>query len=165
MRTQTISTILIFAIALAIAVFGRQSNAGEINGIVILEMSGELAAEYSKATNPLSREAIPKGLRITTTGSIAQRLENGRLRIEHTTPVWENGVQTRRVTLTAVVDASTVKLKVIPKGTPTFTSPGASKAGEKGLETKMESEQSSLELPDLKRVKLREWKLEHEFGE
>jgi hypothetical protein len=50
-------------------------------------------------------------------------------------------------------------------GTQTLSSPGASKAGEKGVETKTESGQSALVLTDLKRVKLRTWKLENEIGE
>jgi hypothetical protein len=157
--------ILALSFVANITAFSRQSNAGDVNGNVVLEMSGELAAEYTKLTNPAKRDSIPNGLRITTTGSIAQRLENGRLRIEHSIPVWDNGVQTRLVTLTAVVDASAVKSTVIPKGTQTFSSPGASKAGEKGVETKTDSEQSTLELNDLKRVKLRTWKLENEIGE
>lgn len=165
MSTRTSRTFFAFAVVATIAAFDRQSNADEVNGTVILEMSGEIAAEYSKFTNPQKGDTIPTGLHITTTGSIAQRLENGRLRIEHSTPVWENGVQTRLVTLTAVVDASAVKSTVIPKGTRTFTSPGASNAGEKGVETKTESEQSTLELTNLKRVKLRTWKLENEIGE
>jgi len=164
MRTRTIKIFLALGFVANITAFSRQSCAGDINDTVILELSGELATEYTKLTNPAKRDSIPHGLRITTTGSIAQRLENGRLRIEHSIPVWDSGIQSRLVTLTAVVDASAVKSTVIPKGKQTFSSPGASNAGEKGVETKTESEQSTLELTDLKRVKLRTWKLENEIG-
>ena len=76
-------------------------------------------------------------------------------RIEHSTTVMEGWAPIRLVTLSAVVDSSAVKTSIIPKGTAICVSPGAHKARDKPVLIEVAAKQFTLELVDLKVVKLR----------
>ena len=69
MRTRTIKIFLALGFVANITAFSRQSCAGDINDTVILELSGELATEYTKLTNP----ALPQNLWVK--GSNISRME------------------------------------------------------------------------------------------
>ncbi len=135
-----------------------------ITGIVVLEMSGELAAEYGKLTDAVKDDQAPKGLSISTTATVAQHLDGGRIRIEHSCPVMKNGALTQLVTLTATVDKTAIKTTRIPAATKLNSSPDAAKTDEESTVTKNDSTQMTLALADFTGVKLRSWNLAIEIG-
>jgi hypothetical protein len=164
MLTRLLNVLLASGVFAITGACDRQSTAADVNGFVILEMTGELATEYQRLTSPVEPRKVPHGLKISTMAAVAQHLENGQLRIEHSMPVWENKVQVRLVTLSAIVETSAVKNSNVPKETATYSSPEAPQAGGTSVTTKSESNVQTFELADLKRVKLRKWKLETEIG-
>ncbi|MEZ6074091.1 MAG: hypothetical protein R3C59_16875 [Planctomycetaceae bacterium] len=161
-------TLLVLSVSLALThgvVLGQQNKTDDAARFVVLEMTGRLAAEYGKLAGSIDGDRIPNGLHISTTAIVAQRLDDGRIRIEHTMPVMQDGAPIRLVTLTATVDATAVKTIAVPGGIATYTSPGAHKSGEKPTLTKDATKQVAVELADLKGVKLRSWTLANEVGE
>ena len=107
---------------------------------------------------------MTKGLNISTIATVAQHLDNGKIRIEHSTAVLEDGAPDRMVTLSAVVETSAIKSSKTAKGTATYSPPAAHKAGEKPVHTESETNQFTLQLNELKGVKLRNWTLASEIG-
>lgn len=140
-------------------------TAAKVGDHLVLRMTGDLAKEYAKCRGEYSDGKFPSGLQIDTIATIEQELDGGQIRIEHSMPVRENGAKTRLVTLSAVIDSSTLKTSTTNKGTDVYSSPGASKSGEKPTVTETDKKLSTLELKTLKGVKLRNWKLESEIGE
>lgn len=109
MMSRMLASVAAF-VALAIVANGTMTAEEvarvDVGSIVILEMTGELAAEYAKHTDSIKDGKIPDGLQISTSATIAQRLEDGRIRFEHTSHVVREGKTPRLVTLVATVDGS-----------------------------------------------------------
>lgn len=162
MFTKTWLSLLVF-----VSFVTGTANAQEperIQGFVVLEISGELAAEYGKLTGAVKNAQVPKGLSISTTGIVAQHLEGEKIRIEHSCHIMNDGSSTQLVTLTATVDKTTIKTTKIPAATKVYSSPGAAQSGEQPNVTENETKQLTLALSDLTGVKLRTWKLATEIG-
>jgi hypothetical protein len=130
---------------------------------LVITMTGDLAKEYARRIG--SRGQDLPGLEIETTATIAQQFGDGRVRIEHSSPVSRDGKLTRLVTLTGIVDSTKVETTVIPKGTPVYASPGDHKAGTKPNLTPDATTTRRLQLSDLKGLKLRTWTLAEEIGD
>ena len=92
-----------------------------IQGFVVLEMSGELATEYGKLTGAVKNDQVPKGLSISTTAIVAQHLEGGKIRIEHSRPIRNEESTFQLVTLTATVDKTAIKTTRIPAATKIYS--------------------------------------------
>ena len=137
----------------------------DVGSIVILEMTGELAAEYAKHTDSIKDGKIPDGLQISTSATIAQRLEDGRIRFEHTSHVVREGKTPRLVTLVATVDTAKLTLQTTPKGRPVYASPDDQKNGVEPKLTTKDTTTTRIHLSELKGVKLRIWTLEQSIGD
>ena len=81
---------------------------------VAVRLTGDLARKYSQQTGQLNNRQAPPGLEISTTATIAQKLDDGRIRLEHTSHVTRQGNQTRLVTITAIVPSEKVKADTTP---------------------------------------------------
>lgn len=125
-----------------------------------IEMTGELAKEYARRTGAPNGNELPDGLQIQISGTLAQQLDNGQLRIEHTSHLIREDGLTRLVTLTATVDPQEITTHVTPKGTAVSASPIA-----ESVPTTEETKTRRLKLSSLKNVKLRTWTLSEEIGE
>ena len=136
-------------------------NAGDV---LLLDLRGNLAREYARrSSSPDS--ANQGGLQISTSATVVQKLNDGRLRIEHSTPVWRGNKADRLLTLTATIDPKDLRAEVIPTNTPTYASPAEHKKGAKPALTTKETTSFCLPLSELKEVKLRTWTLAEEVGE
>jgi hypothetical protein len=146
---------LMLVVGIGNHVFAEQKDAAvKIGDLVVVTMKGDLAKEYLRS---VSHETTARGVEVQVIAHIAQRLEDGRIRIECS---MSGDKATRLVTLTATIDSSKVTTVIIPKGTEVYASPEA-----KPKLTTEESKDLRLELSDLKGVKLRTWTLSKEIGE
>lgn len=132
----------------------------QVGDHLAITLTGDLAKEYAQRTGLLPDGEASDGIQIETTATIAQELDDGRIRIEHTSHVNRNGEQARLVTLTATVDPAKITSAVTPKGTRIFASPGS-----KPILTSEEMRTLRLQLSDLKGLHLRTWTLSDEIGE
>jgi hypothetical protein len=128
---------------------------------IAVNMTGDLAREYAKATGIERSMKQFAGLKIETMATVEQRLTDGRIRIEHSSQVKQDGKAARLVTLTATIAASKVTTEVMPKGTKVYTSPGSKDKGVSTTQTAM----LRTTLSDLKGLKLRTWTLASEIGQ
>jgi hypothetical protein len=128
---------------------------------IAVNMTGDLAREYAKATGIKRDMKRIDGLTIETMATVEQRLANGRIRIEHSSQVNQDGKAARLVTLTAIVSRSKVTNEVTPKGTKVYASPGS----KDGKVTTEQTEMLRTSLSDLKGLKLRTWTLASEIGQ
>ena len=145
-------------------VFSRQSKEKQ-TGIIVLNMSGDLARAYARISGSIDGDEGLGGLNISTTAVIAQRLENDQVRVEHSAPVKSEGKPDRLVTLTATVDAEKIRFFVRTVYTTSYSSPDAKESGEKPTLSLSHQSTPVLSLADLEGVKLRSWTLESEIGE
>ena len=156
---------LLAALALCLGIgnglFAQQNDASaKVGDQLAIQMTGDLAKEYAKRVGSLRGNEAPGGLEIETSATIAQHLNDGRIRIEHTSHVNRDGGTTRLVTLTATVDPAKITTGLTPKGTPVRVSPNA----EPKPTTKV-AKTLRLKLTDLKGLKLRTWTLSEEIGD
>lgn len=137
----------------------QHDTATNIGEILSIKMTGDLAKEYARLTGSLRGDEA-WGLQVDTTAMIAQKLNDGRIRIEHSSHVIRQGKTARLVTLTATVDTKDITADILPTGTPISASPGAvSEPSSKETKT------LRLTLSNLKGLKLRSWSLSEEIGE
>lgn len=156
---------ILAALALVLAIgnglFAQQNHStAKVGDHLTIQMTGDLAKEYAQRTGSLRGNGAPDGLQIETSATIAQQLNDGRIRIEHTSHLNREGGTTRLVTLTATVDPTRITTAVTPKGTPVYAFPGA--------EPKLTSEVTKtlrLKLSNLHGLKLRTWTLSEEIGD
>lgn len=135
---------------------------------VVLNMSGDLAGKYAQIAGPIDGDEDLGGLIISTTAVMAQRLENDKLRIEHSAQVTTEGRPDRLVTLTATVAKTSIRslVRTVLEGDFTyFNSRAARDAGESPAVSARHLSVPFLSLADLKGIKLRCWTLESEIGE
>ena len=123
-------------------------------------MTGDLAKQFAQRTGSLRGNEASDGFQIETIATVAQQLNDGRLRIEHTSSVNRDGGTTRLVTLAATVDPTKITTDITPKGTPVYASPGA----EPKLTTEI-AKTLRLTLSDFKGLKLRVWTLSEEISD
>jgi len=123
-------------------------------------MAGDLAKEYGRRTLPEAPD-IP-ALQIETVAVVTQTLDDGRICLEHSFPVQQNGKLSRLVTLTVTVTPTEVTSTVIPKGTPVFATPADR---EPGFVSAEETRTLRIKLSNLRGVKLRTWSLVEEIGD
>ena len=138
-----------------------QENAppAKVGGHLIIEMTGELAKEYSRRSRGIDRP-VSDAVHVSTSATIAQKRPDGKFRIEHSSPINRDGQPPRLITLTAFVDPAAIKSTVTPAGTLVSANPGAP-----GVATTVETKGQRLQLSDLKNVKLRTWTLAEEIGD
>ena len=165
MLIRTLAAVAALAFVANGTLSAQQEADMNIGNVVILEMTGKLATEYAKQTDSINNDKIPDGLQISTTATIVQKLNDGRIRIEHTSHVARDGKPARLVTLTATVDSTNLTPVTTPKGTPVYASPGDHKNGAEPKRTTKETKAARLQLSELKGVKLCTWRLEQEVGE
>jgi hypothetical protein len=152
---------LTLVVVIGNGLLAQQNDAtAKVGDHLFIQMTGDLAKEYAQRSGSLRINEVPDGLQIETSATIAQKLNDGRIRIEHTSHLNREGGTTRLVTLTATVDPTNITTDVTPKGTPVFASPGA-----KGKRTTEDTKTLRLKLSDLKGLKLRTWTLSEEIGD
>jgi hypothetical protein len=160
-----------FAVAGAVAVLGTMVLATpdkpvvKVGDMIEVQLTGDLAQQFAERTVPPEAGKLPEGLQVQFLGVVEQTFSDGRFRIEHSSQITREGKLHRLVTLTAVVDANQCATRVTPAGTATFSSPeDANREAQPALTTEA-SEMLTLQLSDLKGVKLRTWTLAEELGE
>ena len=160
------SPALIVAAILCNSLFAHEVGAAAKAGDhVFLRMTGDVAREYARLTGTIPENGVPAGLEIETTATITQVLEDGQLRIEHSSNVIQNGRRARLITLTGTVDRDEVVTDVTPKGTPVYSSPEDHNKGSKPTATNKDAKSLRLQLSGLKGLRLRSWSLVEEIGE
>lgn len=139
----------------------------KVGDYVVLELTDQVATEYRVRTGATSNDKdSPHGLSIETTGTITRKLDDGRFRVEHTTPVFKDGKAVRLVTLTANVEPSTITTDITPKNTAAYASPAGFKNAAEPILTTKNARSHRVTLSDInKGVKLSEWKLVEEVGD
>jgi hypothetical protein len=148
-------------------VFANQSTEEQYR-VLLLSLSGDLAEEYAQIVGSVAGIKTRAVRDISTTAFIAERLENNRLRIEHTTQFSGQGTPDRLVTLSATIDASQVKslVRTVYEGSFSFADPtGEYATGESPAVKARHLSVPLLSLTDLTGVQLRSWTLESEVGE
>jgi hypothetical protein len=138
----------------------QNDDTARIGGHLAVRMTGDLAKEFAQRTGLLGKNDAPDGLQIETIATIEQQLDDGRVRIEHSSHVNREGKTSRLVTLTGTVDPTAITTDITPKGTSVYASPRA-----KPVLTTEETKMLRLKLSDLKGLKLRTWTLFEEIGE
>jgi hypothetical protein len=165
---MTIRTLGAFAALAAIAngsLFAQQDKPAEVGDHIVIQMTGDLATEYGKRTGVIKKDQLASGLQIETTATVSRKLDDGRIRVEHTSHIVRDDEPARLVTLTATVESAKLTTDVMPKGTPVFVSPTEHKNGTKPTLTTAETRTRRLTLSDLKGLKLRTWTLAEEVGD
>ena len=137
----------------------------DVGGHLVIRMTGDLAKEYTRRTSARKSDADSAGLEIHTTATVVQNLDDGRIRIEHSSPIRIDNKTSRLITLTGIVDPKRVKCIVVPKNTPVYSSPKDAQDGVKPGLTPKDYNEYRLDLPDLKGLKLQTWELKEEIGD
>ena len=143
----------------------QQNAPAAVGDHVVIQMTGELAAEYGKRVGAIKKDQVPAGLEISMTATIAQKLDGGRIRIEHTSHIVRDREPIRLVTFTTTVDSTKLTTGITPKGTAVYASPAGHKNGTKPTLTAAETKTLRVTLSDLKGLKLRTWTLAEELGD
>lgn len=171
MFTRTLTTLVAVMVLSSGNVFSQQPTVfsqqltEKHTGVIVLNMSGELARKYAQISESIDGDESLGDLRISTTAVIAQRLENDQVRVEHSAPVKSEGRPDRLVTLTTTVDAKKIRSFVRTVYTTSYSSPAAKEAGEKPTLSPSHHSTPGLSLADLKGIRLRSWTLESEISE
>lgn len=160
MLMRTLAALAVLAVIGKGSLFAQQNTSTKVGEHIVIQMTGDLAVEYAKCTGSISKDKVPPGLEISTTATIAQKLKDGRIRVEHTSHIVRTGEPLRLVTLTGIVDSTELTTDITPKGTEVFASPGAKPT----LKT-TETHTLRLTLSDLKGLKLRTWTLAEELAD
>src|SRR3954467_6451220 len=106
MTTRSFFAIAIVLLSNCVA-FAELRDATIVEGNQIeVNMTGDLAKEYAKATGVERDIKRIDGLTISTIATVEQRLPDGRIRIEHSSQVKQAGKPARLVTLTATIPAA-----------------------------------------------------------
>ena len=128
-----------------------------VGQIVGIEMTGEVGKEYARLASSIEAQDIF----VETMGTVAEIRSDGRYRIELNSTIKRDGKSPQLVTVSAVIEPQKVQTKVTPKGTPIFSSPVDKNP------TPTESDQTgfSINLSDLKGVKIQSWELKQQIGE
>src|SRR5690349_15427007 len=92
MRTRCLAAVKIVLLAHGVA------SAVQTGDEVYLQLQGELAKQYRAQ---VFGGKSPAGLTVEISSTVAQRLADGRLRIEHSSPCFQKGETPRLVTLSA----------------------------------------------------------------
>jgi len=130
-----------------------------IGANVILEITGDVAKHYHRLQTRQS--STPSGIQISTSAQVVQKLKTGQYRLEHSLTINSKSDAPRMVTLTALVNADAFTHCVVPANTEVRASP----SDPKPVKTKNQTTLSVVKLDDLKGVKIRGWKLDHQVGE
>ncbi|TWU58992.1 Serine/threonine-protein kinase PrkC [Rubripirellula tenax] len=97
-----------------------------VGSLILLKLTGDVAREYARETGQLRHdETPPEGMEIETTAEVAQRLSDGRLRIEHLSPPRVVFTDNWYTMLLATVQPSAISRETTPRGTVVSASPGA----------------------------------------
>jgi len=143
----------------------QQSDAAaKVGDLLVIRMTGDLAKQYARRTGSPQETEASAGLTIETTATIEQKLDGGRIRIEHRSHIVRDGHQARLVTLTAIVDSAKFTTDLTPRGTSIYASPADHKNGAHPRTTTEDTKTLRLELSELKGLKLRTWTLAEEVG-
>ena len=123
----------ILVVALAISVTGNSILAQQNDGAnvghpltipgrpLVIEMSGKLASEYARLTATRAEKERLDGLHVSVIATIAQQLDDGRIRFEHSANLIREG-KPRLITLTGTADAARITVGVTPRGTLVYAS-------------------------------------------
>ena len=123
---------------------------------VAITLTGDAAQKYAERIMPRA----PADLELSVMGTVTRIGADGRARIEHSASVKRAGQVDRLVTLVAEIDEGQLAPRTIPAGTPVFSSPVDSEP----TSTKENAEILTLQISDMKGVKLRIWTLAEEIG-
>ena len=166
MLARTLAALTALAVLGNGPLFAQQHvTSAKVGDHLVIRMTGDLAREYAQRTGSLGETKAPAGLEIETHATIAQTLDNGRIRIEHSSHIKHDSKQDRLVTLTATVDRTKLTTNATRKGTPVYASPAAHRNGTKPRLTTEDTKMLRLQLSELKGLKLRTWTLAEEIGD
>lgn len=160
MLMQRLAALAVLAVIGNSSLIAQQNASTNVGDHLMIQMTGDLAVEYAKRTGSINKDKVPPGLHISISATIAQKLKDGRLRVEHTSHIVRADEPFQLVTLTGIVDSATLTTDIRPKGTEVSTSPDA-----KPTLTTAETQTLRLTLSDLKGLKLRTWTLAEELGD
>lgn len=143
-----------------------KSTTANVGDHLEIRMSGDLARKYVRSIFPSLKDDYlvnngTLGSIVIVRAAITQQLDDGRIRIEHTSPLPLGLKKKRLVTLTATITPAEIGTKVTPKGTLVR----AIGSLEELRPTTESTETLELRLSDLSKVKLRSWTLAEETGE
>ncbi len=160
MLNRTLAVLATLALIGNESSYAQQHTSTKVRDKLVIRMTGDLAVEYAKCTGSINKAKVLPGLEISTTARIAEVLNDGRYRVEHTSHIVRDGEPDRLVTLSATVDSTKLKTDVTPKGTEVYASPSA-----RSTRTNKETQTLRLTLSELQSLKLRTWILAEEIGE
>lgn len=133
-----------------------RSPTAEVGDLVAIELTGDLASEYARRIGFRREEDPPLSLQTKITARIAQRLRNGRFRIEHVASVTAGGGKIQLVTLTVIVNREELATTIRGNRSAIFTS----------VTDEYRSTRShALKLCDFKGLRLRTWNLAEEIDD
>ena len=165
MTMRMLAALAVLAIIGRSSLLAQEPAHAQVGDPLVIQISGDLAAEYGKRTGTISKDQVPPGLRISVVATVAQQLSDDQIRIEHTSHIVRNGGLDRLVTLTATVKSTQLVTDVVPKGTAVFASPAQGSDDGQGSATEKETRTLRLDLSDLQGLKLRTWTLSEELGD
>jgi hypothetical protein len=166
-RTAVVLTLFLWFTGNAGAEGGERSVA--VGQMITLRITGELAVEYARLSGFKLKGVDDKSFFIEATATVAQELEDGRLRLEHSTPILQREEQPRLLTLSATIDVKQIEREKSKAG-PVYRAPFPHRPGDElpqGVaRTSGERDDSGARviLSDLKDVKLRKWYIAEEAG-
>lgn len=127
-----------------------------------VELTGQVAKEFTRLCG---RERNADVKKVETSGTIVQKMDNGKFRLIISQTVVTDDKSERIVTVMAMVDAAQLITRVTPKDTPVSAQPIDLKKPVPITLVSRETKWTTVKLSELKGVKLRAWKITEEVGE
>jgi hypothetical protein len=141
---------------------------------VPLQMTGELAKKYARRMGTTREANAVNGIQVETTVTIAQKLDDGRFRVEHMLTILRDGEKDRLLTLTGTVDSSNfttdlvINPTVIKRPVVTFSKAPTGAVIARNLDINTAHLETRnivrLKLSGLKGLELRTWSISDEVG-
>jgi hypothetical protein len=143
---------------------GKPANI-QVGDQVFVNLTGEIAKAYARRMGTRVPDNAGAGLQISTSASVAQKLEDGRYRIEHSSRIQIANRPPRLITFTATVESAQINSDVVPKNTPVYASPADPAAGIKPSLTASDQTTYRIELSDPNTAKLETWELKADVAD
>ena len=140
--------------------FAQESKPSiNIGDRLIIRMTGDVANEYARCSGlQISKD---EGIRrtIETPATVSERLTDKHYRIEHSCPISLENRRQRLITLSAIVDPHRIVGSVDPKQIDYSSPPTSNEKAVIPVVKRLDDQTRTIELSDLKEVKLQTWEL------
>jgi hypothetical protein len=107
MLLRTLVAFFVVALAATVSPAEERPVTAKVGDTVIVSMTGDVAKEYVRLNHRASIEA--KEVNVETTAVIAQKLDDGRFRIEHFSQTQEKGKPPCLVSFSTIIDAAQIE--------------------------------------------------------